>query len=162
VVTCKNVAWLRTAPLPPAGLTTAPTRVWNAALAALILSILALSLSAAWSAAVLLRTTIKREKMGGFSYGTMLANAFGLPFLLITAGVLLNALSVLVRAYEGAGSGWHKNDTAVYAATMVFAFILAAFYLVYSALLVAFRGAFVPALVSDGGGGVEMAGSPRA
>lgn len=63
VVTAKNVDWLRSAPLPPAGTSTAPARVWNAALAALILCILALSLFAAWSAAILGRTVIKKEKM---------------------------------------------------------------------------------------------------
>ena len=154
--------WLRSAPLPPAGTTTAPARIWNAALASLILSILALALAAAWSAAVLARTVAKREKMGGFSYGTTLASAFGMPFLLITVGVLLNALGVLVRAYEGGGSGWGKNDTAAYTATMAFAFILAACHLILTALLVAFRGAFVPALAREGGDGVEVAASPRA
>ena len=151
--------WLRNTPLPP---TTAsePARVWNAALAALALSILALALSAAWSVAVLVRTTVKKERMGGFSYGMMLASSFGLPFLLLTVGVLLNALTVSVKPYEAANVGWGRNDSAVFTATMAFAFILAGLYLIYSLLLALFRGAFVPAL-----GGVSRgvaSGTPAA
>jgi len=97
--------------MPPTFAAPAPARVWNAALAALILSILALVLAAVWSGLVLGRTVIKREKMGGFSYGMMLASSFGLPFLLITTGVLLNALSPLVGSYEKAETGWRKDDS---------------------------------------------------
>jgi hypothetical protein len=161
VVTCKNMYWLRGTPLPPSAVT-APARLWNAALAALILTILALALSAAWSLAVLIRTTLKKEKMGGFSYGTLLASSFGLPFLLITTGVLLNALTVAVAPYERAQVGWSKSDSSVFNATMAFSFILAGLYIIYTTLLAVFRGAFVPSLGGVGRGGTTAPGTPAA
>ena len=51
------------------------------------------------------------------------------------------------------------TQQAAYTATMAFAFILAACFLIYSILLVLFRGAFVPDL-RRGGGAVEMPETP--
>ena len=64
MVAIKNVTWLR-GQERPAGSDLPSGRAFNAVLASLVLSIIALAVGAAWSLAVLLRTQLPRFQVLG-------------------------------------------------------------------------------------------------
>jgi hypothetical protein len=154
IVTTKNVDWLRAQPRPPpasdASASFPPGRAFNAVLAALVLSMIVLVANAAWSLAVLLKSTASGSKLAGFAHGSTLASTFHIAALMILVGCVLNAFSGSVSSIEerpdgsgGGVKGWGKNDSDAFNATFVLAFIVAGMHIVLWVMLLTGRSAFV-------------------
>lgn len=155
IVTTKNIDWLRKQPREPGvGPDIPPGRVFNAVLAALVLSMLVLVANFVWSLLVLLKSTASGHKLAGFAHGSTLSSTFHIAALLILVGCVLNAFAGGVSSIEEKKSadgaidgvkGWGRPDTDAYNATFVLAFILAGLHVVLWAMLLTCRSAFVKA-----------------
>ena len=102
------MAWLQGLTPRPADLPAG--RVLNAALAACVISIIALTAAFAWSLTVLLRSTAAHARLSGFGKGSLLTALLGNAFLMVLVGCVLNAFSGGLASLEG-NTAWSPNDT---------------------------------------------------
>jgi hypothetical protein len=142
IVAIKNVAWLQALTPRPADLPSG--RILNAAMAALVISIIALVAAFAWSLLVLLRSTTARARITGFAKGSLLAMLLHTAFLMVLVGCVLNAYAAALQSLE-ASTAWSHTDTGAYTAAFVLAFIVGGVAFILFCLLAAFSHAFVKA-----------------
>ena len=143
IVAIKNVSWLQALEPRPEGLPSG--RILNAAMAALVISIIALCAAFAYSLTILLRSTAAHARVSGAGKGALLTGLLSNAFLMVLVGCVLNAFSGGLQSLEGS-TAWSPNDTGAYTAAFVLAWMVGGLSFVLCVLLAAYsHRAFVKA-----------------